>query len=260
MKDAMTEADHEKRAPDPGSGETTCASASASESNSSPLPWQKQPWESATSFSRFTEFYLLQQPPRSLAEAYRRFRIKSGLDPAQAKGIKYAPAAWKNWAYARDTYGRPIPNALTWAERAANFDIHLAEKQLAEEERVWAGRRAALREAEWTAGEALLERARRMMQALLFRKVSEETTTEDGKTFITHITYAPANWSERDIASAFKIASDLMRRGADLPPNNPPPKADWREQARRAGFDPDKVKRIVQRALLEYSIGHNLRK
>ena len=111
---------------------------------------------------------------------------------------------------------------------------------MAEEERVWAGRRAALREAEWTAGEALLERARRMMQALLFRKVSEETTTEDGKTFITHITYAPANWSERDIASAFKIASDLMRRGADLPPNNPPPKADWREQARRAGFDPDK--------------------
>jgi len=76
-------------------------------------PWQKQPWESITSFSRFTEFYLLQQPPRSLAEAYRRFRIKSGLDPAQAKRIRYAPAAWKNWAYARDTYGRPISNAST---------------------------------------------------------------------------------------------------------------------------------------------------
>ncbi len=99
------------------------------------------------------------------------------------------------------------------------------------------------------------ERAQRMMQSLLFRKVSEETTSEDGKTFITH---EPAGWAEPDIASAFKIASDLMRREAGEPPNNTPPNDDWREQARRAGFDPDEAKQIVQQALMEYSIGHNL--
>jgi len=233
-------------------GRVESADALSSQPDGPAHPWQKQPWESTTAFKRFTEFYLTQQPPRSLAEAYRRFRLKSGLDPAQARCIKYAPAAWKNWAYARDTYGRPIPSALTWAERAAKYDFHLVEKQLQEEEQVWAERRAARREAEWTTGEALLERARRMMQALLFRKVSEETTSEDGKTFITHITYEPAGWNERDIATALKTASDLMRRGAGEPPNNPPPSGDdWREQARRDGFDPDEVKRVVQRALLQ---------
>jgi len=99
-----------------------------------------------------------------------------------------------------------------------------------------------------------------MMQALIFRKVTEETTSEDGKTFITHITYEPAGWAERDIATALKAASDLMRRGAGEPPQNAAEKGDWREQARRDGFDPDEVKRLVERTLLEYSIRHNLRK
>ena len=103
----------------------------------------------------------------------------------------------------------------------------------------------------------LLARAKRMMQALLFRKVSEETTSEDGKTYITHITYEPAGWNERDIATALKVASELMRRGAGLPPHNPPPNDNWREQARRDGFDPDQVKRTVQRALLKHSMRRN---
>ena len=166
-------------------------------------PWQRQPWESATSFSRFTEFYLLQQPPRLLAEAYLLYRCTAGSLQDQKKRIRRAPGVWQNWAYARNYDGVAIPGARTCAERA-----------------------------------------QRMMQALLFRKVSEETTSEDGMTVISHITYAPAGWNERDIAAAYKTASDLMRRGADLPPSNPPMKDDWREHARRAGFDPDKVKRI----------------
>ena len=98
-------------------------------------PWQKQPGESPTSFKRFTEFYLLQQPPRSLAEAYRRFRIRSGLDPAQAKRIKYTPAAWKNWAYARDTYGRPIPQGAAGAGQANDAGSALSQGERGDHER-----------------------------------------------------------------------------------------------------------------------------
>jgi len=99
-----------------------------------------------------------------------------------------------------------------------------------------------------------------MMQGLLFRKVVKETTSKDGTTHITQITYEPTSWGEREIAAAFKIASNLMRRGAGLSPQNPPSNDDWREQARRDGFDPDEVERTVYRAILEHSMRRNLRK
>jgi hypothetical protein len=42
--------------------------------NSLPAPWDKQMWETALSYRRFVHYYLSQEPPRSLVQAYRQYR------------------------------------------------------------------------------------------------------------------------------------------------------------------------------------------
>jgi hypothetical protein len=84
---------------------------------------------------------------------------------------------------------------------------------LREQEDLWARRRQELRESEWETGTALLERGKRMLAGLLFRKETEETITEGGKTIVKQTIYEPTDWGEREVMAIFKIASELRRRG-----------------------------------------------
>lgn len=202
--------------------------------------WDLQPWDTGVSFDRFRKFFLAQEQPRSLVEAYRRYRRWRGASEEEVRRIRAAPGTWKNWAYGHDARGRRIPNALTWAERARAYDVDAAAQRLRAEEELWEERRNQLREADWKAGEALRARAERMLMGMLFRKEVNEQTGADGTT-ITQVIYEPTNWGERDIVAAFKLASDLQRRGAGEPPNNPAAKGDWREHARQAGVEPDEL-------------------
>jgi hypothetical protein len=211
--------------------------------------WELQPWDTSVSFDRFRNFYLTQEPPRSLVVAYRRYRSSRGASDEQVQRIRAAPGTWKNWAYGRDSKGRLIPTALTWAGRARAYDVDLADRRLREDEEKWEKRRTALREADWNAGEALRDRAKRMLLGMLFGKKTEEIATKDGQTLITQVIYEPTKWTERDIMTAFKLASDLQRRGAGEPPNNPATKNDWRDEAQRAGFDPDLVRDYLMKFL-----------
>lgn len=220
-----------------------------SNDDAEPAPWELQPWDTGVSFDRFRNFYLTQEVPRSLVKVYRRYRRSRGASEEDVQRIRAAPGTWKHWAYGQDSKGRPIPHSLTWAERARAYDVDLADRHLRDEEEKWQERRNQLREADWKAGELLRARAERMQLGLLFRKETTETTGADG-TKVTKIVYEPTNWSERDIAAAFRLASDLQRRGAGEPPNNPVSKGGWREQAKQAGFDPDELREQLNRMLM----------
>lgn len=94
--------------------------------------WERQPWDTETSYARFWEFYLPQNPPRSLDAAYQAYRGKK----AGAKGVstkRRSPGTWRNWYRGHDRQGNPIPGAVGWKDRANAWDDHKREQaQLAE--------------------------------------------------------------------------------------------------------------------------------
>ena len=97
-------------------------------------PWERQDWETATAFARFQCFFLPQEQPRSVVEAYRRYRRSKGATEEQVARIKQVPGTWFRWAYAKDKDGNPIPGAQTWAERAQAYDDHMAALAVQAEE------------------------------------------------------------------------------------------------------------------------------
>lgn len=98
-------------------------------------PWERQPWETATYFRRFHTFYLPQNPPRSVNEAFRLFKRHGRHEVAPNKT---APGSWRYMSRGMDKKGVKIPNALTWVERADIWDKHLADIANAEVEARWA--------------------------------------------------------------------------------------------------------------------------
>jgi hypothetical protein len=84
--------------------------------------WQRQPFDTPASFDRFSRFYLVQEPPRSVETAYRQWRQKTGRKPAGKM-----PGSWTAMAWPTD---HP-----SWPARAAAYDDHLAALRLSEWER-----------------------------------------------------------------------------------------------------------------------------
>jgi len=92
----------------------------------SPL-WERQPWDTNASYKAFKEYYLPAEEPGRLANAYREYRRQTGGKQAATK----VPGNWSAWARGRHpTSGEPLPDAATWAERAAAFDAHVAQQEL----------------------------------------------------------------------------------------------------------------------------------
>jgi hypothetical protein len=187
-------------------------------------PYERQPYDTPAAWAYF-QLYLEQDPPRSINEAYRVWLARKGRKLARKIG---APGSWRNLSTGKAPSGNPLPGALTWAERAAAWDDHLA----ALERNKWVERRLALKEKEWDIGEKLLEKAEQM---LMFPMAI--TASEDGQTVIM-----PTKWTMRDIPAVAQAASKIARLAADMATENL--SVDWREEARKAGVtDPDAIYR-----------------
>lgn len=102
-----------------------------------PPLWERQAWDTNTSFDRFTRFFLVQTPPRSVDEAYRRyFSEKNQLPPGDTSvASKKASGPWQNWSRGQDSAGQPIDGAKSWRVRAAAYDDYLAEQDRLTRER-----------------------------------------------------------------------------------------------------------------------------
>lgn len=95
--------------------------------------WERQPWETATDF-RYFKFYLEQEIPRSVDEAYRAWRINKGIETVSSQR---APGSFRNKAFAYDKHGVKIQDAYTWKQRAEARDDHLTSIANAAVEAQW---------------------------------------------------------------------------------------------------------------------------
>ncbi len=214
--------------------------------------WEMQRWETAVAYDRFSRYFLVQDSPRSVVEAYRQYQRDKGATEEQVGRIKSTPGFWARWAYARTSQDEPINGALTWAERARAFDTAQQRSFIEEHNTKWRERRLKLSEKEWEAGEELMARGRRMLQGLLFQKRVVETVDKETGVPTTETIYEPTDWGERELIGMFKMGSELMRRGAGLTPNNRMPSNDsaLMIQAKEAGIDIDKVVQTVLETVL----------
>jgi hypothetical protein len=88
-----------------------------------PRLWERQDWDTDASYARFTEFYLPLSPPRSMVDAYNKYKASRG----QGKS-KQVSGTWNRWFYGQDSSGDAIPGSKTWAERAAAYDDYILDK------------------------------------------------------------------------------------------------------------------------------------
>ncbi len=201
-----------------------------------PPPWERQPWDTNKSFAMFSQHWLPQRPPRKLVVAWRTYiEATTGTPPREDsnRGRKQSvPPYVLRWALARTPQGDPIPEALTWVQRAEAYDSYLAEL----ERQAWIGRQLEVRTAEWEAGKKLTERALAMLATPLFRQVEEDGT----------LIIEPADWKEADIARALDVASKLMRKAAQMETERVAV-VDWRKELEAAGVNAgDIFERLVQ--------------
>ena len=120
--------------------------------------WERQPWDTGASYKAFKDYFLPAAEPGALINAYRAYRRdnrrESGANQARRKKIDDSqitavPGSWSNWSRARNSKGEPIPGAVTWEQRKAAFEAHLAGKELAKlAERKAKSKEARLRVAE----------------------------------------------------------------------------------------------------------------
>lgn len=80
--------------------------------------WKRQEWDTSTSYKAFADYYLSQEPPRSVDQAYR-------LQKGYTQGTqKRATGTWRNWSQGKTANGAPIPGAVSWEKRASAWDDH----------------------------------------------------------------------------------------------------------------------------------------
>lgn len=194
-------------------------------------PWERQPWDTKQSWQAF-RIYLLQEQPRSLIKALREYQRSIGREPTRRNTI---PGYWKTWSSER--------GELTWAQRAAAYDDYLAEQ----EREKWEKRRLELKEQEWEIGSKLLERGQQMLMFPLSMQKKEEVADADGKQVHSVTIIMPAEWKLGDIPKVVQAGSKLARLSADEPTEI----VDWREEARKAGVDPDAFKESIREIIAQ---------
>ncbi len=177
--------------------------------------WERQPWDTPASFDRFQRYYLSQSPPRSLDEAYRRYRAErpgpqTGCKPAT---IGRAPGSWRRWARGQDGQRQPIPGAATWEARALAWDDH----QAALERQRWETRRREVRVADYQAGQELRELVEKVLeQTPQFIKTTRRLVKGQGSQPDREVITLGINLEAA--VKALELASKLQRLAAGVPP------------------------------------------
>ena len=150
-------------------------------------PWQQQPGETGTWFSRFCRYKLLDSSRSRLATYLQEWQEKQAPD-SHKKPPKWVPGSWKE-ASAK----------YRWQERAEAWDYHYYSQQEHKFLVRWEEHRQKLLEK----SQQLLKVADEMLQYPL----TTQQVDEDGQTTIVK----PANWSFRDIPTYYEKATDLLR-------------------------------------------------
>lgn len=101
--------------------------------------WLRQPYDTQASYRAFFTYFLTQDPPRTLNEAYRRYLRDKGPPSGQDRATfeakiaqKQAPGNWRRWYRGQRADGEAIEGAKTWAERADAYEDDQQKKILAE--------------------------------------------------------------------------------------------------------------------------------
>lgn len=199
-----------------------------------PFAWERQPYETPGMWAMF-QFYIEQDPPRSVFAAYKAWRLKRGKNEA----VKQTPGTWNNICQGKKGHGDVIPGAMTWLERGLALDDYIADQ----ERQKWIERRQKLKEREWDVGTKLLEKGEQM---LMFPVIAQQSA--DGVSVIM-----PADWRFKDVPTILAQGSKLARLAADMSTENIT--LDWREAAKKEGIDVDAIFREVVAKLSQTPVG-----
>jgi len=173
--------------------------------------WERQPWDTSASWDRFVTYYLAQAAPRSVDEAYRRYRLQKDGIPVTSKR---APGVWRTWSRGQDSQGNPIPGAVSWDARAKAYDEYLAKKERDAYEALWLARQMEVREADWTQGQRLRQIASDILdKAPLYDGKRRVIQGKDGDPIREITVLVP---KVQEAINASKIASDLQRQAAGM--------------------------------------------
>lgn len=132
----------------------------------------------------------------------KAWRTHLNKDRDESGKLIHAPSAIHHAYHATDNRSRKYPHSVDWPTRAAAFDATTAQEDL----EMWQHRRQQIRRQEWASSEALLEKAREMLEWPLYIRYED-----GGKTIIQ-----PVRWSIRDIQLFIKTASELSRLAAEM--------------------------------------------
>ena len=156
--------------------------------------WERQEWDTEASYERFIKYYLSQDPPRNLTQAYRDYCVQEReMSVDETQSLVRADGTWNRWASGRDTNGGRYP---TWAERAQAYDDH-----------IWNSRREWLKRERWEIAEKGLEQVRAMLDYPIVRQRRQEV--ENGRP-VTYI-IEPAKWTKKDAATLFQTFDKSTR-------------------------------------------------
>lgn len=226
--------------------------------------WERQPWDTDTSYYLFQTYYLpLPTNERNLQEAYRNYRGSKGLGKAKPNGkLVMAPGTWKNWHNGHDPKGRKLPgtvfeHSVPWPARARAYDTYLTEQARRAEEDLWVQRQVQIRRAEWEAAQEMFERSKQMRRAPVFRQTTTDSVQEGGRTVNRTIIIEPADWKEADVSRTVEEASRLARKSAEMDQEKMSI-GDWRQELAQAGVDPDLFYNLLVAALAAQEAGVSL--
>ncbi len=173
--------------------------------------WHKRRTESTRAFAAF-QTYLDLGPDRTKLEAYRQ---KYGRKQATK-----CPGWFSKWT-----------TDFNWAERAEEYDAHVAAVRFRAEERAieseserWAKRQEQRRQQAWDLAEELLAKAQLMLRMPLTTQSKEEETEvreeiddpETGEVKTVHVikqitTVKPVRWIMRDVVAFMDVIERLRK-------------------------------------------------
>lgn len=154
--------------------------------------WEQQADEPDLHYRVFRR-WLLQDEPRDIHEAYRD---EIGKQYHRKKRV-YAPA---------DILAA-VPG---WEVRARAWDIEQARRDTY----YWQQARREIRMNEYAVSQALMDRAKEMLQWPIY--TDEVIESEDEAGSFTTIIRKPAKWAFRDVSGMVKVASEIQRLAAEM--------------------------------------------
>jgi len=146
--------------------------------------WKRQKDETNASYHAFTEYYLSQDPPRTLVQAYKTYRLAKGVKTV----IPPPNGTWQRWYRSNH-----------WNNRAIDYDDHLFEL----EQKLFVVEKRKIKKRLTKVSTEMLRKLEDMCKFPITEII--RTDEEGGVTIIK-----PAGWKLSDISKFSKAVTDMM--------------------------------------------------